>query len=299
MNSFLLACATFLISLNTFAKFPIVDVKDVSGQYENNRGRAYAESAKYDLTEAIISHERINVDFFKPEKNLILRNDSTTVELNFDVSFMNVFKAFQFNLVNINSTSETFNLNSHKLILDITPTKYTVNKLELQSNVEGKVSSGQDFDLIQGFLISGEINIKSIFFGIISRDEFINLIKEENPKQISEVDSMFSAKGINLPVVARNLRLVVEKGNFSGSVYLDSWLNTTLYLGGQVEYLPSQDLLNIKLWKARAGYFSIRKIILGKIASMNLDAVSVRGSTISIKLGKKSSDQLEKSARKF
>lgn len=282
----LLILLTSLLSLNSFAKFPVVNVKDLSGSYENNRGRAYAESAKYDLTEAIISHERINVEFFRPEKNLVLRDESTTVELNFDVSFMNIFKAFEVDLVNINSTKEVFNLNTHKLILDIAPAKYTFNKVELESNVEGKIGKDDEFDLIDGFLVSGEANILSVFFGILRKDKFIEDLKFENPDLSKEIDTQFSNNTDKIPVVARNFRMVIEKGNFSGSVYLDSWLNATLYLGGKVEYLKKDNKLIIKLWKARVGYFSIRNIILRKIAALNLDAVSVSGSTISIDLGK-------------
>lgn len=279
-----------LISLSAFAKFPIVNVSDLSGEYANNRGKAYAESAKYDLTEVIISHNRINVEFFRPKKNLVLRDESTTVELNFDVSFMNVFEAFSANVVNISSSEKVFNLTTDKLILDIAPAKYTFNEVELESNVDGKVTKDQEYDLIDGFLISGEANIKSVYFGILNKEEFIKELKIENPEMIKEINSTFDQQTVNIPVVARNFRMVVEKGNFSGSVYLDSWLNATLYLGGKVEYSKEDDKLIVYLWKAKVGYFSIRNIILNKIRALNLDAVTVKGSKITIDLGKKPLD---------
>lgn len=287
MKSILLSFAILSLSSSLFAKFPVVSVKDLSGEFENNRGKAYAESAKYDLTEAIISHDRINVEFFKPKKNLVLRDDSTVVELNFDVSFMNIFKAFQADLVNINSTEETFSLTTEKLVLDIAPTKYTFNKVELETDVKGKVGKDQEFDLIDGFLISGEANVKSVYFGILSREDFIKELKLENPEHAKEIDTQFE-QADKIPVVARNFRLVVEKGNFSGSVYLDSWLNATLYLGGKVEYPKADGVLIIKLWKAKVGYFSIRNLILSRIAALDLEAVTVKGSTITIDLGKTS-----------
>ena len=79
-----------IICINiAFAGFPIVKVIEMSGEYNNKKGIAYAEIADYDLDDVRISHKDIEVRFNKIEKNLVLRDDNTTVQLKFDFDFPN------------------------------------------------------------------------------------------------------------------------------------------------------------------------------------------------------------------
>jgi hypothetical protein len=281
----LLVMATMLMAMPVFGMYPIIKVENISGQFENNKGSAFAESAKYDLKEAIITHKRIDVDFYKPSKNLVLSDDNTSVQLNFDFSFMNVFKAFHFEGLNIESDLKHFNVFAPSFVLDIEPNKYTINEIEVDTDIRNEPNVDQDIDILQGFLLKGELNVKSILFGKLNQKEMIQDFMNENPTVAKDIEEDFS-KRINIPLAARNLRLVVKSSTFSGSVLLDSWINATLYLGGKTDYNKKSNQLTLTLLKAKLGYFSIRKFLLKRLAKMNIESVKVNGSNIVIDLGK-------------
>jgi hypothetical protein len=198
---------------------------------------------------------------------------------------MNLLEFFEFDSVMIQSDLKKFDLNAPHFAVGIGVGKYTLKQIEIESDISKETNPEQDIDILDGFLIRGELNIKSIFLGILNQDNIINEIINENPQKENEVKSQFASK-LNLPLTIRNLRLVVKTKTFSGSAFLDSWLNATLYYGGKIDYQKDSKLLTVNLLKARLGYFSFRKILLRTIARLKIKGVTVRGSNIIIDLGK-------------
>jgi hypothetical protein len=155
----------------------------------------------------------------------------------------------------------------------------------VDTDIRNEPNVDQDIDILQGFLLKGELNVKSILFGKLNQKEMIQDFMNENPTVAKDIEEDFS-KRINIPLAARNLRLVVKSSTFSGSVLLDSWINATLYLGGKTDYNKKSNQLTLTLLKAKLGYFSIRKFLLKRLAKMNIESVKVNGSNIVIDLGK-------------
>ena len=91
-----------------FATFPLIDVQNLEGEYLEGAGRAHADKAYYVLPVAKIRHENIDLTFSKKDKSLVIQDPSTSVELDVDLSFLNVLQAFTFKNLNIKSTSKFF-----------------------------------------------------------------------------------------------------------------------------------------------------------------------------------------------
>jgi hypothetical protein len=274
-----------MLSSTTFAAFPILDFQNINGDFHDNRGNAYAEKAKYDLQNVKISHKQIEVKFNKIQKNLVLKDANTTVELGFDFSFLNIFKAFTFSGVDVTSTARRFDLFLESLNLYIDKSVYSVEDIDLRADVTNLVNSDADIDIIDGFMLNGDLNIGVMRFGDINSDLWLSSLMEENP---SEKD--FIQKNLNvlkkIPLIVRNLRMVVRKETFSGSCKLDSWINFNLYLGGTMKHFAKENKVVINLLKAKLGYLSMRKVILKALGLLKLQGVSINGSEITIDFGK-------------
>lgn len=277
---FLLALAT-----NVYAAFPIINFQGLSGEYVDNKGVAFAEFGKYDLDVVKISHKEIQVKFNKKQKHLVLSDNNTSVELKFDFSFLNIFRAITFSGVDIESNKKKFNVFLDQLNIYIDPSEYKISDIEISTDITQVADIGDDVDVLDGFLINGDLNIGSIELGKIDQDSMIKDLKEENPNNKSEIEQRFSTQS-RIPIAARNVRVVVRKKTFSGSVKLDSWINLNAYFGGNLNHDPKNNTLTISLLKAKLGYISIRRWVLNSIRKLDLENISVNGSNVVIDLEK-------------
>jgi hypothetical protein len=276
---------TVMITTNAFATFPLVKFENLYGEFVNNNGKAYAESAKYDLDQVKLTHREIEVKFNKKEKHLVIKDDNTTVELKFDFSFLNVFRFLSFEGVNMKSNLKTFETHLDRLNLYIAPNDFVLEDINVSTDltqVNGPVSD--DTTVLDGFVLNGEITMKSIAFGKIDDKLFMETLIEENANLKSDILKTFIPKAI--PITARNLSLSAKKGKFNGKVLLDSWINANLYIGGEIKNLVKENKLQINLQKAKLGYFSIKKLVLKNIKKLNLDSIEVKGQIITVNLGK-------------
>jgi hypothetical protein len=276
---------SMLITSNALAAFPLAKFENLYGEFVNENGKAYAESAKYDLNKVKISHKEIEVKFNKKAKHLVIKDNNTTVELKFDFSFMNVFRFLSFEGVNMQSSLKNFVLNLDKLNLFIQPNDYVLDDMRVSTDltqVNGPVSD--DTTVLDGIVLNGEISIKSLSFGKIDDSFFMKSLIDENPEKSSEILDTFKPKAI--PVTARNFVFNVKKGKFNGKVLLDSWINANLYIGGEIKNLAKENKLQINLQRAKLGYFSIKRLVLKNIKKLALDSVVVNGQVITVNLGK-------------
>jgi hypothetical protein len=276
---------SMLITSNALAAFPLAKFENLYGEFVNENGKAYAESAKYDLNQVKISHKEIEVKFNKKAKHLVIKDNNTTVELKFDFSFMNVFRFLSFEGVNMQSSLKNFVLNLDKLNLFIQPNDYVLDDMRVSTDltqVNGPVSD--DTTVLDGIVLNGEISIKSLSFGKIDDSFFMKSLIDENPEKSSEILDTFKPKAI--PVTARNFVFNVKKGKFNGKVLLDSWINANLYIGGEIKNLAKENKLQINLQRAKLGYFSIKRLVLKNIKKLALDSVVVNGQVITVNLGK-------------
>ncbi len=276
---------SLLLSSNAFASFPLVKFSNLYGEFANDKGKAYAESAKYDLEQVKLSHKEIEVKFNKKEKHLVIHDQNTIVELKFDFSFLNVFKFLSFDGANMQSTKTDFDINLHRLNLFIQPNDFALEEISMSADLtEVNGPNSDDATVLDGFVLNGSLGIKTTSFGTINSDEFFKMLIAENPALTDLIQTSFIPKAI--PLTARNLSLRVEKGLFKGQVFLDSWLNANLYIGGEIKNLTKDNKMQINLNKAKLGYFSIKRFILKKIRNLNLDSIEVNGQVITVNLGK-------------
>jgi len=276
---------TTLVTTNAMAAFPLAKFENLYGEFVNENGKAYAESAKYDLNQVKITHKEIEVKFNKKAKHLVIKDNNTTVELKLDFSFLNVFRFLSFEGVNMQSSLKNFELNLDKLNLFIQPNDYVLDEMRVSTDltqVNGPVSD--DTTVLDGIVLNGEITIKSLAFGKIDETVFIKSMIEENPTLSADIVNTFIPKAI--PITARNLALNLKKGMFSGQVLLDSWINANLYIGGEIKNLAKENKLQINLQRAKLGYFSIKRLVLKNIKKLGLDSVGVNGQVITVNLGK-------------
>ena len=285
----LLIGTLFLVNLS-WASFPLVKVDNISGTYSDKKGKAFAEHASYDLDVVKIDHKNVEVEFNNLEGNLVLNDPNTTVEINFDFSFLNVFRTIAFSGVNIASTDKEFISGMNQLKVYIEPTEYVLEEVELSSDITGISGDVKDVSILEGIIANGDLGVKTISFGPIDSSKFRNLILEENPNHTKEAIKKFPANESfnSIPVTGRNLRVVCKDESFSGSLLLDSWINTWFYFGGKVENDQEAKKLYIDLYKAKIGIFSVRGLALRMIKDLNLESVSVEGNRIIVDFGETS-----------
>jgi hypothetical protein len=280
---------SLLISTSAWAKFPLINFEGLSGDYVDKKGIAYAQSGKYEIPPVVkLSHNEIEVRFNKIQKNLVIKDANTTVELGFDFSFLNVFRAINFAGVDISSDQKKFRVFMESLNIYVDPNEYRIRDLDVVTDVSQIADVGDDIDILDGFMINGDLNITEASFGKITQNEMMNNLISENPEKEEEIRKIFSFVKIKkgIPLVARDLRMVVRKETFSGSVKLDSWINLNLYLGGKMEHKAKEKQLVINLLRAKLGYFSIRKWILRAIRNLNSENITIDGTKIIIDLEK-------------
>jgi hypothetical protein len=270
---------TLLLPSITFSAFPIIDVKNVNGDYLDGKGIAFAEKASYSLPQIQISHSQIEFNFNKLEQNLVISDPNTTVELEFDFSFLNIFKAFSFTGVVIDSTDKVFNIQSEKLDLYIEPKKYNMTNLSFFTDVQGiPTQDGQDISVIDGLILNAGMKIDKIEFENFDEIVFDDLSKENLNLQT------IRKKKIKVPMIIRNTNFTVKEGIFNGKAKVDSYINLWLRLGGKISTNKDNSVIEVLLVKAKLGIFSIRKTIMKMVKRLNLEGVSVEGNRIIVDL---------------
>ncbi|MCO4753404.1 MAG: hypothetical protein KC478_02925 [Bacteriovoracaceae bacterium] len=271
-----------------WASFPLVKVDKITGHYSDKKGKAFAQHASYDLDVVKIDHRNIEVEFNYLEENLVLNDLNTTVQINFDFSFLNVFRTLEFSGVDIKSTHKKFYSNLDELKLFIEPAEYIFTKVEISSDltdITGDVV--KDMSVLEGFINNGDVAVKSIKLGPIVPKVFKQQVIEENPELVKDIESAFCPESTNtIPVMGRNMRVVFKEQTFSGSLLLDSWINSWLYFGGKIKNDQENKKLLIDLYKAKLGIFSIRGLALRTIRNLKLDSVSVQGNRIIVDMGR-------------
>lgn len=280
-----LIVVTLLTSVSAWASFPLINFENLNGDYANGKGVAYAESGKYTIPPVKISHKEIEVDFNKQQKHLVIKDDNTAVELGFDFSFLNVFRAVNFSGVHIKSNQKKFSVFLEALNIYIDPNEYNIREIDVVTDVSKVSDIGDDIDILDGFMVNGDLNITELSFGAIDKEAMVADLVSENPEKEKQINRLFG-KLKAIPVVARNLRMVVRKRTFSGSVKLDSWINLNAYLGGTMDHDKKNNKLTINLLRAKLGYFSVRKWALNSIKKLKLENITVSGTKIIIDLEK-------------
>jgi hypothetical protein len=275
-----------LIMQSASAVFPQIDVRNVHGDYLDGKGQAYAQKAYYVLPKVKIKHENIVVTFNRNEKNLVIKDPSTTVELEFDFSFLNVFKAFAFTDVNINSNTKIFSMSSGELDLFIEPTKYHIEEGYIETDIKNLPSSEVgDITILDGLLFNGAFTFKKLTFSDFN-EFFFNELKIENPQHTLAINALEKAAGdkINIPMIVRKAKFNINKGKFAGSALMDSYINLWFRINGDVKSNKENTILEITISRAKVGYFSVRGTLLKRIRNMKLDNVTVVGNKIIIDL---------------
>jgi len=279
MKKFVLSVC--LLAASSYGAFPDFKVENITGVYENRHGTAFAEYANYDLEFVNIAHKNIHVKFNNVNKNLVLSDDNTTVRLKMDFSFLNVFNTLRFEEVFAKSHKLGFNSSLSSLHIFIDPSEYVLENIEIASDLSSTPNAnGGEVDILEGFILNGDIAVEKISLAAPENQAFAKELKTEYPELFK-----LAKKALNIPLIGRNLRLVMKEKTFSGSVLLDSWINAWLYLGGTLDYSKEKEKLRIGLKKAKLGIFNIRNFVLNKIRNLGLDTVSVEGDQIIVDLG--------------
>lgn len=270
---------------SVFAAFPIIDVQNISGDYLDGKGTAYAEKAYYVLPKVKIAHKDIAIEFNKKEKNLIINDPSTTVELEFDFSFLNVFKAFTFTQLDIKSDDKLFKIDSNFLDLYIAPKKYHMKNFYVETDVRNiPTQDDEDITIVDGLVLNAGMTIEKIEFDSFDDDVFGD-IRIENPEYIEEIIQLEKkSKKIAVPMIVRFVEYSIKEGVFVGKAKIDSYINLWLRLNGKVKTNKENTLLDIHLTRAKLGFFSIKGTLLNMVKRLKLDGVTVKGSHIMVDL---------------
>lgn len=270
-----------LISTSAFAKFPLINMKSINGDYLDENGRASAEKAYYVLPNVKISHQNIEIEFNKQDNNLVIRDPSTTVELGFNFDFLNIFQAIAFQDVNIKSNEKVFTVTSEVLDLYVKPKQYRLHELMIQTDVSNLPQTDvDDIDILDGLLLTGKIDSKKMTFrdyDVIIFDD----LRADNSEHIEEINEL--EKTVNkfkIPLIVRHMKFDMDRGKFTGRAKLDSYINLWLRLNGSMKLNKDQTLLTITLNKVKLGIFSFKRILLKQLRKLKLNNVKIVGSQI-------------------
>ena len=279
----------FLLSIQSaLAAFPVIKASSISGDYADNKGSAYAESAYYELPKIKVEHKNMELKIDKLESTLVVRDPSTSVELDFDLGFLNVFKSFSFDQVNIDSNKELLNVSVEKIDLRIKEKNYAMTNISFFSDLKGvPAQDTQDISIIEGIILNAGIKIEKLEFENLDPEFFVQLQKENSflaPEVNLLKKILEKVNKLKVPMIARNIDLLVKSGYFNGKAKIDSYINLWLRLGGEISTNEDKTALIIQLKKAKLGVFSIRTTLLNRLRSLELEGVSISGKTITIQL---------------
>jgi hypothetical protein len=173
--------------------------------------------------------------------------------------------------------------------LNIDPKTYRADDLVVSSDLTSvntdDLPSGGDIDVLDGVILNGLVKLKKLDFNKIEGANLLDNLIAENPEREQEIRE--SLKGLKkIPLSLRNFKLGIDKGIISGRILLDSWINANLYVGGTLEHMKKDNLLLIKLTRAKLGYFSVKRLILKEVKKLNIEAITVERNLIKVDLGK-------------
>ncbi len=279
----------FLFSLffvqTAFASFPIIDVHNITGEYLDAKGKAYAVKAYYEIEKVKIAHSEITIDVNKKQKNLVINDPNTSVQLDFDFSFLNVFKAFEFRGVDIKSDKKLFTVRAPELDFFISPKHYDLSNFFFETDVRNiPVGDDEDVTVVDGIILNARLFTAKMQFKNFDEQVF-DEIRIENPGLNEKVSEMLKkAQSATIPMIIRHIKFSVKEGKFFGRAKLDSYINLWLRLWGNITTDKENTFLDIHLSKAKLGYFSIKSSLLGMVKRLNLDKVTVKGDHIIVNL---------------
>jgi hypothetical protein len=268
------------------AHYPIIQIEDLNGVFVDGKGKASAESAYYDLKQAVISHKKIEVDISKPEKNLILKDPNTTVRLAFDFSFMDIFHSFNLEGLYLNSEDKIFDLDVLKSTFFIRDQEFHFYNPEIYSELPktpvNEVNDGKKNILIlEGITQNCNFKFKELRFSTISEITTKDL-EEENPELKAQVSEIFKKL---IPIKgAKDFNLDIKDKKFKSFVKLDSYIDMNFYMSGLTYLNDKKDQFIIQIDSAKLGYFSIKKFIFNKVRELQLDKVEIEGNSIIVSL---------------
>lgn len=278
-----LAPLLLITSLCAYASFPEINVEELNGTYLDAKGRAHAMKAQYVLPKVEIKHENIDVVFDKVERKLRISDPSTSVTLDFDFSFLNIFKSFEFTGVEIKSTDKLFWVQSDVLNLFINDTSYNLDEFYVETDVRNiPTQDDEDISIVDGLILNAVFNTKTLRFSNVDKERFLEDLSAENTDKLEEISVLKADKDI--PVIVRNISYVVKDGVFHGKALMDSWINLWLRLSGKMSTNKENSELSIRLDRAKLGFFSIRGTLLKRVRALNLEGVQVIGNEIKVKL---------------
>ena len=258
------------------------------GDFLDDKGSASAEKAYYIIPNAAkISHKDITIEINKKKKNLVISDPNTTVELVFDFSFINVFKAFTFEELNISSNSKLFTIKSDILDLYVSPKRYHLEDIRFETDVRSlPIPDDEDITVVDGMLLNANLKVKKLEFKNFD-DVVFDLLQKENPTILPEVKQVF-AKGIfqKLPMIVRSINFDVKKNEFKGTAKIDSYINLWLRLNGSINIDKDAKIIDINIRKAKLGIFSVKRTLLDMARNLKLENITVKGNHIYINLEK-------------
>ncbi|MBT4793083.1 MAG: hypothetical protein HON90_16035 [Halobacteriovoraceae bacterium] len=279
---------SFLIIKSAFAAYPTINIQHMHGDFLDDKGSASAEKAYYIIPNAAkISHKDITIEINKKKKNLVISDPNTTVELVFDFSFINVFKAFTFEELNISSNSKLFTIKSDILDLYVSPKRYHLEDIRFETDVRSlPIPDDEDITVVDGMLLNANLKVKKLEFKNFD-DVVFDLLQKENPTILPEVKQVF-AKGIfqKLPMIVRSINFDVKKNEFKGTAKIDSYINLWLRLNGSINIDKDAKIIDINIRKAKLGIFSVKRTLLDMARNLKLENITVKGNHIYINLEK-------------
>lgn len=278
MKAVVLGLISTLIPASSFAGFPLLEFEDLSGSYANRRGQAFAKSASYDLDVVKVEHSELEVLFNNIDKNLVIQDTNTSVRLKMDFSFLNVFKSLSFEGGKIRSLPKHFHFQMEELSVFIAPEDYVLSEIKLSSDLTNLAGDISKIGVLGGLILDGEITIKELSWGasfLQAKELFTSVVslKDLTQKEVADI-----------PLVVRDCRLEMKDKKFVGTALLDSYLNAWLSFGGEIKHDSKKNMLYIEIKKAKLGVFSVRNILLQKIADLSLETVKVAGNVVIVDL---------------
>ncbi len=246
-------------SVTGHAYFPFIDAEGISGKYHNLKGVAFGEKVQYEVSRVNITHQDIDIDFNKVDKNLVLADDKTSVKLNLDFSFLNVFESLSFKNVGIKSDKKVFSLSTEDLILNIDPTSFELSDIHFITDISASTIAEEEMTILHGLILHSSLKAKTLDFGEISETK-------------------------KIPLIVRFLDLFIEKGRFKGVAKVDSYINVWLKLFGEISTNKEETMLDIKLDSAHLGIIPIKGKILSSIRALNIKAITVKDDHIIVDL---------------
>ena len=268
---------SFLYLSSAHGFFPVIHGENLSGDYKHRVGSAFADTLSYKIDRVNLSHQNIQIDVNKGEKHLIINDNNTTVELNFNFSFLNVFEELSFQNLCIESQARSFNVNGKKVNLYFSPEQLVLENVKFNSLVKTK-DLADDFDFLAGFISHSELSIDRIDLGNIMKKTGEILLSEFPESE--DIKSFASQKTI--PVLVKKIQLNINEGVFNGSAKVDSYINLWPKISGIVETISNGKTLHIHLEKAKIGIFSVRGLLLRMLSKLGIEQLKIEGNHIYI-----------------